>query len=100
MPDEKSKAAFCPNCQQPAIRIGNEVTCGICDAIFVITKKNGAKVKKLGPIEDHEQRLKTLESKILPEEPEPAEQQGGEDDDEPELENDSKSQDQEILGPR
>jgi len=87
MVEEKQQARFCPNCLGPAIRTGNEVACEACDAIFVITKKNGAKVKKLGPIQDHEDRLKKIEAKIFIDEPEPEpEPQGGEDDDEPEPE--------------
>jgi len=101
MAEEKPKATFCPNCQQPATQIGNEITCDACDAIFTITKKNGAKVKKLGPIQDHEERLKKIEAKIFIEEPEsePQEPQGGDDDDgpEPEPENNKDDQDEDIL---
>lgn len=67
----ETKEAFCPNCQKPAIRSGNEIACERCDAIFVITKKEGAKVKQLGPIEDHEKRISWLESIIPEPEPEP-----------------------------
>lgn len=78
---DQPKATTCPNCGQPAIRAGNEITCESCDAVFVITKKQGAKVKELGPIEDHEQRITALETyasghnppKKEPE-PEPAEE--------------------------
>lgn len=87
MPEEKPKAVQCPNCQGPAIRTGNEITCETCDATFMITKKDGAKVKKLGPIQDHEERLKKIEATIFTEEPEPQEQKGGEDDDESKPEN-------------
>lgn len=61
----KSKITFCPNCQQPAIRSGNDVTCEKCDAVFVITQKQGPKVKKLGPLEEINQRLQRLET-LLP----------------------------------
>ena len=64
MPEEKTEIAFCPNCRQTAIRTGNEIACEKCDAVFVITEKQGAKVKKLGPIEDHEQRIKRLEGLV------------------------------------
>ena len=63
------KVQYCPNCLGPAIREGNEITCEKCDAIFIITKKEGARIKQLGSIEDHEQRLKKLES-LIPGEPE------------------------------
>lgn len=99
MAEEKPKGVSCPNCQGPAIRTGNEIACEACDAIFVITKMNGAKVRKLGPIQDHEDRLKKIEAKIFIDEPEldPQEQQGGEDDNEPEPENDSEDQEGDIL---
>lgn len=61
MSEEKPQAIVCPNCQQLAIRTGNEIACENCDAIFTITKKQGAKVKQLGPIEDHEKRISALE---------------------------------------
>lgn len=74
MAEEQPKAVACPNCQEPAIRTGNEIACGPCDAIFVITKKQGAKVKQLGISE----RLDRLESEVFtepaePDETEPAE---------------------------
>jgi len=97
MAEEKPKAVHCPNCQGPATRTGNEITCDACDAIFAITKKNGAKVKKLGPFQDHEERLKKIESRIFPEEPEPQVQQGGEDDDEPKPEPEQEIVDGDIL---
>jgi len=62
--EDQPKATTCPNCQQPAIRAGNEITCEKCDAVFTVTIKQEAKVKKLGPIEDHEQRIKKLEMYI------------------------------------
>lgn len=98
-PEEKSNAAYCPNCQKPATRDGNEITCDRCDAIFTITKKDGAKVKKLGPLQDHEERISKIEASVFAEEPEPepTEPQGGEDDDEPDSENDDTDQDQEVV---
>ena len=69
MTEEKPKATKCPNCQQPAIRSGNEITCENCDATFVIRKKQGAKVKQIGTIEDHEKRIEILESLIPDNEP-------------------------------
>ena len=81
MPEAKGKVVNCPNCQGPAIWSGNEITCAQCDAIFTITKKNGAKVKKLGPIQDLDERVKKIEAKIFIEEPEV---QQVDEDDEPE----------------
>ena len=59
----------CPNCGQPAYKEGNRVTCEKCDAIYTITKTGSATVKQLGPIEDHEQRLKKLEALLPGQEP-------------------------------
>jgi len=86
MPDEKKpQIVFCPNCRQPATRIGNEITCEQCDAVFMIKRKEAA-VKKLGSIENHEERLKRIEASIFPPDnppesgdepkPEPAEETG------------------------
>lgn len=58
---DKARATSCPNCLNPAMRLGNEVTCEKCDAVFVITKKQGAKVKELGPIDEIKQRVTRLE---------------------------------------
>jgi len=73
MSEEKPKAAFCPNCQQPAIREGNEVICLKCDATFKITKTGGAKVKKIGEIEEIKNRLAALEAKDLEQKPDQSE---------------------------
>lgn len=59
----------CPNCLGDAVREGNEITCETCDAVFTITKKEGAKVKQLGTMEDHEKRISKLESIIPGQEP-------------------------------
>ena len=67
MEESESKATICPNCQKPAIRTGNEIACENCDAIFVITKKQGAKVKQIGIAE----RLDLLEEEVFKEKPEP-----------------------------
>lgn len=78
MTEEKPKATSCPNCQKPAMRSGNEITCENCDATFVITKKQEAKVKEFGQIEDHEQRIQKLEGSASGNEPqtnEPVEQE-------------------------
>ena len=68
----KEPEIYCPNCGQLAIKEGNEITCEHCDVVFTITRKEGAKVKQLGSIEDHEKRISLLESRNPPE-PEPVE---------------------------
>lgn len=67
MAESEPKAQNCPNCQQPAIRIGDEITCEPCDAIFVITKKQGARVKQIGI----DERIGRLEDEVFKEKPEP-----------------------------
>ena len=71
-PDEK-KIILCPNCQQMATKAGNEITCERCDAVFVVTKKQGAKLKQIGAIEDLTERVAKLESLIPDDEPQPEE---------------------------
>lgn len=92
--EEKNKITFCPNCQQPAIRQGNEITCEACDATFTITKKDGAKVKQIGRIELLEQDVAALKAKVSGEELEPKENVGegeGEGEDQDEDSNNSES---------
>ena len=78
MTEEQPKATICPNCQKPAMRSGNEITCENCDAIFTITKKQEAKLKQVGAIEDLQGRVEKLESLIPDNEPTPVEQVGDE----------------------
>ena len=81
----------CPNCGQPAHKEGSKVTCENCDAIYSITKTGSAKVKKLGPIEDHEQRIAKMEAALFPpdepppEEPAPEEFQETDENDEDQI---------------
>ena len=56
----------CPNCGLSAQKEGNKVTCENCDAIYTITKTGSARVKKLGPIEDHENRIAKIEAALFP----------------------------------
>jgi len=58
---EEAKKPLCPNCQQPAIREGNKIICEACDATYIITKEQGAKVDKTGELADIKQRLAQLE---------------------------------------
>ncbi len=63
----------CPNCGQPAQKESNKVTCENCDAIYTIKKTGSARVKKLGPIDDHERRIAKIEAALFtPADPEPA----------------------------
>lgn len=62
----ETTATICPNCQKPALRTGDEITCENCDAVFTITKKQEAKVKEFGLIQNHEERITQLE-KFIPE---------------------------------
>lgn len=52
--------AFCPNCGGEATKIGNEITCVKCDAIFTFNKKGEPKVKQIGIAE----RLETVEDAV------------------------------------
>lgn len=63
MNEQEAKASFCPSCQGLAMKTGNEIACESCDAVFIITKKDGARVKEMGPIADHEERITALEGK-------------------------------------
>ena len=59
---DEAEIAYCPNCNQPAIRRGKVIDCEKCDASFRFTTE-GAKVEKVGAIADHESRLRALEEK-------------------------------------
>jgi len=65
MDENKKPDAYCPNCQKPAIREGNEIICTRCDATFKITKTGAAHVAKIGRLEDLEQRMDRAERKML-----------------------------------
>lgn len=84
MPEEKQRTTFCPNCRQPAVRTGNEIACENCDAVFVITKKEGPKVKQLGPLKELTQRVEILEAaqQTEPDKPETPEDVENDDDEE------------------
>ena len=65
-------AVSCPNCNQPAIKTGNEILCQACDATYVIKKKDGApRVQELSPLDKINGRLTALEKQVNPEEQEP-----------------------------
>ncbi len=68
---KENKPAYCPNCHKPAIRQGNEIICETCDATFTITKKDGAKVKQIGRIEQVEQDVAALKAKVFDQDAEP-----------------------------
>lgn len=54
----------CPNCNGPAMREGDEITCEKCDVTFIVKQKE-IKVKQIGSIEDLSQRVERLESRAL-----------------------------------
>jgi len=56
-----AKKIPCPNCLEPAEKIGNKIICQACDSTFVITKTGAAKVKDIGWKEKIEERLSLLE---------------------------------------
>jgi len=60
----ETTATICPNCQKPALRTGDEITCENCDAVITITKKQEGRVKNFGKIQDHENRIEQLEGII------------------------------------
>ena len=74
----EQEAAFCPNCNKPAIRHGKMILCEHCDASFRFTQE-GPRLNQIGPLEA---RLRTCEEKLgigaaPPAEPaEPAETDG------------------------
>lgn len=70
MPEEP-KQINCPNCLGQAIKEGNKITCETCDAIFTFTKTGGARVKEIGKISDHEERISRLENLLPGQEQEP-----------------------------
>jgi uncharacterized Zn finger protein (UPF0148 family) len=71
---EKPTISHCPNCQQPAIRTGNEIYCEKCDTTFTITQKQGATVKQIGPLDELRGRIEKLEQ-LLPGENKPVKQE-------------------------
>jgi len=72
--EQKQKPVHCPNCNQPAIRQGDEIICELCDAVFKVTKTDGARVKKTGTLEDIQTRLEKVESEVFPSDPEPGQE--------------------------
>lgn len=75
---EETKQINCPNCLEPAIKEGNKIICEACDATFTITRTGGAKVKEIGKLNDHEERISHLESLLSGQEPEPEPKQNDE----------------------
>ena len=68
---EEPKQTNCPNCLGQAIKEGKKIICEACDATFTYTKTGGAKVKEIGKLNDHEERISRLESLLPGQEPEP-----------------------------
>jgi ribosomal protein L37AE/L43A len=66
----------CPNCLEPAEKVGNKITCTACDSVLTITRTGGAKVVQIGRVEKLEKRIGILESLLSPEpEPEPVDEE-------------------------
>lgn len=65
-----SEKVQCPNCFEPAEKVGNKITCQACDSILTITRTGGAKVVEIGWKEKVDERLGILESQTCYE-PEP-----------------------------
>ena len=63
--------AVCPNCSGEETKIGNEITCVKCDAIYVFNKKSEVKVKQIG-IAERLDRLEQLITRGTYIHPEPA----------------------------
>lgn len=64
----------CPNCLEPAEKVGNKITCHACDSVLTVTRTGGAKVSEAGWKEQMEEQIKSNKDRIdglLPEEPEP-----------------------------
>lgn len=65
MGKEKSKI-MCPNCGAEAVRMEKDGAVLVCcekeDAVFALTK-TGAKLRKVGAIDDLERRVRALEGK-------------------------------------
>lgn len=59
----------CPNCNGPAMREGDEITCEKCDATFIVKQKE-TRLKQIGTIEDLSQRVQRLED-LVPGQPPP-----------------------------
>jgi len=57
----------CPNCNGPAMKEEDEITCAACDATFIVKQKE-IKVKQIGTIEDLSKRVQRLEG-LLPGQP-------------------------------
>ena len=83
MSNEKVKPCLCPNCQKPAIKDGNEIICEHCDATYEIRQKQGARVKKLGALEDLTKRVEKLEASIFEEESDKDKEPKQDDEEEP-----------------
>jgi len=63
----EQEAAFCPNCNKPAIRQGKVITCEPCDMSFRYTQE-GPRLHEIGPLEN---RIQALEEKIGITQPDP-----------------------------
>lgn len=62
-----SEKVQCPNCLEPAEKVGNKITCTACDSILTITRTGGAKVVEIGRVDKLEKRIGMLEGLLTPE---------------------------------
>lgn len=60
----KVRPTNCPYCQSPAIFDEEKqiIICEKCDAEYKVTKEGGAKVKKIGVLDDLQNRVSALEA--------------------------------------
>jgi hypothetical protein len=56
-----SEKVQCPNCLEPAEKVGNKITCQACDSVLTITRTGGAKLAEIGWKEELENRIKANE---------------------------------------
>lgn len=60
----KVRPTNCPYCQSPAVFDEDKqiIICEKCDAEYKVTKEGGAKVKKIGVLDDLQNRVSALEA--------------------------------------
>lgn len=81
----KVRPTKCPYCQADAIFDEDKkiIICELCDAEYKVTKEGGAKVKKLGVLDDLQNRVSALEAAAgkttADESPEPTDESDNED---------------------
>ena len=56
---------MCPSCGEPAIRTGKEILCESCDVVFVVRRRGGTHIRRLGALTRLDERISKLESKTV-----------------------------------